>query len=250
MGMRNPEPMLLMKEISKSFGAVKALDGVDFELYSNEILGLVGDNGAGKSTLIKIISGVLIPDEGEIFLEGKRIHLRSPHDARNLGIETVYQDLGLLNTLDVAKNIFIGREPRIAGLFYNSKEMVRRTEQILEGLSIEIPSITNEVRFLSGGQRQAIAVGRAAYWGCKIVIMDEPTAALGVSESLKVLELARKLKSKNVSVIIISHNLEHVFKVADRVIVLRKGKRVAERAVESTNGEEIVRLITGAEFAT
>lgn len=248
--MANLEPLLHMKAISKSFGAVKALDRVDFELYPKEILGLVGDNGAGKSTLIKIISGVEIPDEGEMYLEGKRVHIRSPHDARDLGIETVYQDLGLLNTLDVSKNIFIGREPRIARFFYNSKEMIRRTEEILKSLSIEMPSITNEVRFLSGGQRQAIAVGRAAYWGCRIVIMDEPTAALGVSESMKVLELARTLKSKDVSVIIISHNLEHVFKVVDRVIVLRKGKRVAERAIELTNGDEIVKFITGAEFAT
>jgi ABC-type sugar transport system ATPase subunit len=248
--MPDREPLLLLRGISKSFGAVKALDKVDFELYPNEILGLVGDNGAGKSTLIKIISGVLLPDEGEIFLDGKRIHLRSPHDARDLGIETVYQDLGLLDTLDVCKNIFIGREPRIARFFFNTKAMVRRTKEILEKLSIEIPSVKSEVRFLSGGQRQAIAVGRAAYWGCKIVIMDEPTAALGINESAKVLELAKALKSRNIPVILISHNLEHVFKVADRFIVLRKGRRAGDRAVESTNGDEIVKLITGAEFAS
>jgi ABC-type sugar transport system ATPase subunit len=247
--MPDQEPLLSMKGISKSFGAVKALDKVDFELYPGEILGLVGDNGAGKSTLIKIISGVLLPDEGETYLDGKRVHLRSPHEARNLGIETVYQDLGLLNTLDVSKNIFIGREPRIARVFFNSKAMARKTKEILDKLSIEIPSVKNEVRLLSGGQRQAIAVGRAAYWGCKIVIMDEPTAALGVSESAKVLELARTLKSRNIAVILISHNLEHVFKVADRFIVLRRGRRVADRAVESTSGDEIVKLITGAEFA-
>jgi ABC-type sugar transport system ATPase subunit len=245
----NPEVLLQMKGILKSFGAVQALDGVDFELYPNEILGLVGDNGAGKSTLIKIISGVLMPDAGEIFLEGRKIHMRSPHQARELGIETVYQDLGLLDTLDVPKNIFIGREPRAGLFFFKMREMIRRTKSILASLHIEIPSTANEVRLLSGGQRQAIAVGRAAYWGHKIVIMDEPTAALGVEESFKVLELAKVLKSRNVSVIMISHNLEHVFKVADRIIVLRKGKRVAARQVRETSGDEIVKFITGAEFA-
>jgi ABC-type sugar transport system ATPase subunit len=239
-----------MKGISKSFGAVKALDDVDFELYPNEILGLVGDNGAGKSTLIKIISGVILADEGELFIDGEKANIKSPHDARNLGIETVYQDLALLNTLDVSKNIFVGREPKIAKLFFDSKSMRRRTKQILESLGISIPSLDSEVRFLSGGQRQAIAVGRAAYWGCKIVILDEPTAALGVNESRKVLDLAKILKERDVSVIIISHNLEHVFQVADRIIVLRKGKRVAEREIGTTNGDEIVKLITGAEFAT
>jgi ABC-type sugar transport system ATPase subunit len=248
--MKENKPILVMKGISKSFGAVKALDNVDFELYPDEILGLVGDNGAGKSTLIKIISGVLIADEGEIYLDNETVHIKSPHDARDLGIETVYQDLALLNTLDVSKNIFVGREPRKGKIFYNSKEMMRRSKEILKSLGISIPSLDSEVRFLSGGQRQAIAVGRAAYWGCKIVIMDEPTAALGVKESMKVLDIAKTLKEKGVSVIIISHNLEHVFKVADRVIVLRKGKRVAEREIEYTNGDEIVKLITGAEFAT
>lgn len=248
--MSENKPILVMKSVSKSFGAIKALNSVDFELYPNEILGLVGDNGAGKSTLIKIISGVLIPDEGEIYLDDKKVNIKSPHDARNLGIETVYQDLALLNTLDVPKNIFVGREPRRGKIFYNSKEMMRRTKEILDNLGINIQSLDSEVRFLSGGQRQAIAVGRAAYWGCKIVIMDEPTAALGVRESMKVLEIAKTLKAKGVSVIIISHNLEHVFKVADRVIVVRKGKRVAERKIGYTNGDEIVKLITGAEFAT
>ena len=247
--MGDPAALLQMKGILKSFGAVQALDGVDFELYPNEILGLVGDNGAGKSTLIKIIAGVLMPDAGEIFLEGRRVHFRSPHHARDLGIETVYQDLGLLDTLDVPKNIFIGREPRTAFFFYKMKEMIRRTKSILDSLHIEIPSTTREARLLSGGQRQAIAVGRAAYWGHKIVILDEPTAALGVEESMKVIELAKMLKSRNVSVIMISHNLEHVFKVADRVIVLRKGKRVADRQIRDTSGDEIVRFITGAEFA-
>jgi ABC-type sugar transport system ATPase subunit len=248
--MNDRRPILLMKGISKSFGAVKALDGVDFELYPNEILGLVGDNGAGKSTLIKIISGVILADEGELYIDGEKANIKSPHDARNLGIETVYQDLALLNTLDVSKNIFVGREPKKAKLFFDSKSMRRRTKQILESLGISIPSLDSEVRFLSGGQRQAIAVGRAAYWGCKIVILDEPTAALGVNESRKVLDLAKILKERDVSVIIISHNLEHVFQVADRIIVLRKGKRVAEREIGTTNGDEIVKLITGAEFAT
>ena len=247
--MSEKKAILLMKNISKSFGAVEALCNVDFELYPNEVLGLVGDNGAGKSTLIKIASGVLIADSGEIFIEGKKVNIKSPHDARELGIETVYQDLALLDNLDVTKNIFVGREPRIGKFFFNSNKMARLTKEVLDSLGINIPSLFSEARFLSGGQRQAIAVGRAAYWGCKMVIMDEPTAALGVRESLKVLELAKKLKEKNVSIIIISHNLEHVFKVADRIIVLRKGKRAAERVIENTTGDEIVKLITGAEFA-
>lgn len=246
--MNKGTPLLLMKGISKSFGAVKALDKVDLELYHGEVLGLVGDNGAGKSTLIKIASGVLQSDEGEIFLNGKKVSMRSSHDARELGIETVYQDLALLNTLDVSKNIFVGREPRIGKFFYNSRRMADCANRILNSLGIELPSVFTEVRFLSGGQRQAIAVGRAAYWGCEIVIMDEPTAALGVKESAKVIELEKKLKEKGVSIITISHNLEHVFNVADRIIVLRNGKRVAEREVMHTNGDEIVKLITGAEF--
>jgi len=246
--MKGNRQIIELKGINKTYGAVQALNNVDFELQEGEVLGLVGDNGAGKSTLIKIISGVILADSGEFYFEGEKINIRGPHDSRNLGIETVYQDLALLDYLDISKNMFIGREHRVGKFFYNSKKMVMDSENILKKLGINIPSIQSEVRFLSGGQRQAIAVGRAAFWGCKIVIMDEPTAALGVKESGKVIELIRNLKKNGLSMIIISHNLEHVFKIADRVIVLRKGQRVADRKITQTNGDEVVKLITGAEF--
>lgn len=252
--MNDGMPLLTMKSISKRFGAVTALHGVCLDLFPHEVLGLVGDNGAGKSTLIKVLSGVFPPDEGEILLDGKNVQMRSPHEARDLGIETVYQDLSLLDSLDVSKNLFIGREPRrgIVGdflkVFYDWKEMQRRSQAVLSELGIEIPSVTTEVRNLSGGQRQAIAVGRAAFWGVKIVVLDEPTAALGVAETAKVLALVRRLKERGIATIIISHNLEHVFQVSDRVLVLRRGKKVAVRETKSTSADEIVKLITGSEL--
>jgi ABC-type sugar transport system ATPase subunit len=251
--MNESKCLLTMKGISKRFGAVTALHGVDLDLFPQEVLGLVGDNGAGKSTLIKVLSGVFSPDEGEILLDGERVQMKSPHEARDLGIETVYQDLALLDSLDVSKNLFIGREPRkglIGGflkVFYDWKEMQRRSQAVLSELGIEVPSVTTEVRNLSGGQRQAIAVGRAAFWGVKIVVLDEPTAALGVNETAKVLALVRRLKERGIATIMISHNLEHVLQVSDRVLVLRRGRNVAIRETRSTTGDEIVRLITGSD---
>ncbi len=243
-------PILEMRGIYKYFGGVHALENVDFELYPQEIVALVGDNGAGKSTLIKIISGVYTADRGEIYLEGKRIEIQSPSDARALGIETVYQELALVETRDVAANFFLGREPTKGrlGIFIDKKKVEEVTVRTLKKLSITLPSLRTAVRYLSGGQRQALAVGRAIAWGRKIIIMDEPTAALGVEESRKVLGLVRQLKEHGASVIVISHNLRHVFSVAERIIVLRGGKRIGSKLKSETSGDEIVKLITGAEL--
>lgn len=241
-------PILEMKSIRKYFGGVHALEDVDFELYPDEVLALVGDNGAGKSTLIKVIAGVHPPDRGEIYIEGKKVEIHSPIHARALGIETVYQELALIETRDVADNFFLGREPTIDrfGIWVDKRKITEMTVNTLKKLAITIPSLKTAVRYLSGGQRQALAVGRAIPWGGKIIIMDEPTAALGVEESAKVLDLVLQLKNQGASIIIISHNLVHVFDVADRIFVLRGGKRVGSRVKHETNGDEIVKMITGA----
>lgn len=242
--------ILEMKGICKYFGGVHALEDVDFELYPNEVLALVGDNGAGKSTLIKIIAGVYTPDRGEIYIDGKTVEIHSPLHARALGIETVYQELALVETRNVADNFFLGREPTKDrfSIWVDKRKIMEMTVSTLEKLAITIPSLKTAVRYLSGGQRQALAVGRAIPWGGRIIIMDEPTAALGVEESAKVLDLVGQLKKQGASLIIISHNLLHVFDVADRIFVLRGGKRVGSRLKHETNGDEIVKLITGAEL--
>jgi len=245
------EIILELKGISKNFGAVKALQNVDFELYRNEILALVGDNGAGKSTLIKIITGVLKPDNGEIFFEGTRVQIDNVHDARDLGIETVFQDLVLAENIDIAGNIFISRElkKKLFGdiiLTLNDKLMWQEAKHIMHKLKIKFKSTKTLVKDLSGGQRQAIAIGRAVYWNAKVLLMDEPTAALGVKEAAKVLELILQLKKEGLSIVIISHNLQQVFAVADRIVVLRGGKRVGSKVRSETSGDEIVKLIVGA----
>jgi ABC-type sugar transport system ATPase subunit len=245
------EIILELKGIRKNFGAVKALQNVDFELYRNEILALVGDNGAGKSTLIKIITGVLKPDNGDIFFEGKRVQIDNVHDARDLGIETVFQDLVLAENIDIAGNIFISRELK-KKLFgdivstLNDKLMWQEAKHIMHKLKIRFKSTKTLVKDLSGGQRQAIAIGRAVYWNAKVLLMDEPTAALGVKEAAKVLELILQLKKEGLSIVIISHNLQQVFAVADRIVVLRGGKRVGSKVRSETSGDEIVKLIVGA----
>jgi len=244
------QPILEMKGICKYFAGVHALEDVDFELYPKEILALVGDNGAGKSTLIKAIAGVHTPDRGEIYIEGKKVEIHNPHHARDLGIETVYQELALVETRDVADNFFLGREPTKDrfGIWVDKKKIIEMTVNTLKKLAITIPSLNTAVRHLSGGQRQALAVGRIVPWGGRIIIMDEPTAALGVEESAKVLDLVLQLKKQGASVIVISHNLAHVFDVADRIFVLRGGKRAGSRLKHETTGDEIVKLITGAEL--
>lgn len=239
--------------IKKSFGGVQALKGVDLKLKYNEVLALVGDNGAGKSTLVKVISGALIPDEGKLFIDSNEVHIKNPQDALNLGIQMSYQDLALVDCLNISTNLFLGRElcRKFLGInFLQLKRMSNEAKEHLENLGIRtLGNIDERVRNLSGGQRQVIAISRAVFWGNKIIILDEPTAALGVRESKKVLELVETLKSKNISVIIISHNLNHVFSIADRIVVLRHGEKVGEKEIKKTDGDEVVKMITGAEFA-
>ena len=240
------EPILELRGICKYFGGVHALEDVDLELYPNEVLALVGDNGAGKSTLIKIIAGVYQPDKGEVLIEGKEIEIRSPRASMDLGIETVYQELALVDKLDVVENIFLGRPLTKFRWFVNRKRMVAETIDILKRLKISIPSLKEPVQNLSGGQRQALAVGRTIAWSGKIVILDEPTAALGVEETRKVLALIKQIKEEGAPIIVISHNLRHIFDVSDRIIVLRGGRRVGLRIKSETNIDEIVKLITGS----
>jgi fructose transport system ATP-binding protein len=245
--------VLRTRDITKRFGGLLALNKVNLELHRGEILALVGDNGAGKSTLIKIIAGALVPDSGELFINDQKVQFEAPSDAKEMGIETVYQNLALVNSLDVANNLFLGKEKTIS-LFGNSfrilkhKEMERSAREILEGLGINIPNIRERVKVLSGGQRQCIAVARAATFGKNIVLLDEPTAALGVKEARHVLDIVGKLKEQGISIIIITHNLEHAFLVADRFFVIRLGEKVGEKLKKDTNVNEIVKMITGGVF--
>jgi len=246
-------PLLEARGITKRFGGVQALNGVSLALHPGEVLALAGDNGAGKSTLIKCISGVHHPDEGEIRYKGTPVRLDNPRQARDLGIETIYQDLALADNLDVGANVFLGREPaaRRFGLLpaIDRKRMREAAREVLKTLEIEIPpsKLTLPVRTLSGGQRQAVAIGRAIYWQASVLIMDEPTAALGVPEQRKVRELIERLKEQKVGVIFISHNLVDIFAVADRILVLRRGVAAGERRTTETDHDEIVKLMVGAE---
>lgn len=242
------EPILRMRGISKTFGAVQALKNVDFEVYAGEVVGLVGDNGAGKSTLIKTIAGVGPADEGEIFVEGQPVKLTSPQISTKLGIETVYQDLALCDNLDVVANLFLGREERSSWRTLDEIDMERRTLQVLSTLDVKIPSVRTPVASLSGGQRQSIAVAKTILRNAKVVLLDEPTAALGVAQTRQVLNLIRRLRERGLAVVVISHNLADVFEVVDRVIVLRLGRRVGTFDIKSTTAEQIVAAITGAEF--
>ncbi len=246
------EYLLELQGICKYFGGVTALENVDLTLKHKEILAIVGDNGAGKSTLMKIASGALIPDSGRILLDGEAVDLRNPKHAAELGIQMVYQDLALVDCLDVATNLYLGRETCVhAGPIdiLQVNKMREDSRRHLKSLGIELKNVKERVRNLSGGQRQVIAISRAVYWGSKLVIMDEPTAALGVRESGVVNELIRNLVNKDLSVIVISHNMQHVFKIADRVMVLRQGKKVGEKLIMNTCTDEVVKMITGAEFA-
>ena len=222
------------------------------DVNAGEVIGLLGDNGAGKSTLIKMVSGVYQPDDGEMFFNGQQVNFSSPRDARDMGIETIYQDLALAENLDVGSNIFLGREilnSYMGGLVktVNRPKMREEAVKALDRLNIRLPSLTQQVLNLSGGQRQAVAIARSIYWNAKLMIMDEPTAALGVSEQRKVLRLVKTLSSQGVPVIIISHNMQDVFAVATRIIVMRRGKKVGERITDQTSPDEIVGLMVGAE---
>src|SRR5437764_215671 len=242
------EPRLRLHGISKSFGAVRALYNVDFEVFAGEVVGLVGDNGAGKSTLIKVISGVGPGDEGEIFLEGQKVSIPTPAAATHLGIETVYQDLALCDNLDVVANLFLGREEHSFLRSLDEIGMEKQTLTVLHTLDVKIPSTRTPVATLSGGQRQSVAVAKSILRRAKVVLLDEPTAALGVAQTRQVLNLIRRLREQGLAVVVISHNLADVFEVADRVIVLRLGKRVGTFEIKSTTAERIVAAITGAEF--
>jgi D-xylose transport system ATP-binding protein len=246
-------PILQLRGIDKRFGAVQALSQVDFEVFPSEVVGLVGDNGAGKSTLVKVISGVYHADAGEYIFEGRLVTVTNPHDATNLGIETVYQDLALCDNLDVVGNLYLGRErvrTIIPGLIQTIDEvtMEREAGRIVSELHIRIPSIRSTVAQLSGGQRQSVAVSRAVMWNSKVVLLDEPTAALGVEQTLQVKELIKRLRERGLGIVVISHNLADVFDVSDRIIVLRLGQRVATLDTHATNPEQVVAAITGAEF--
>jgi len=241
------EPLLRLVNISKNFGAVRALDKVSLELYSGEVLGLVGDNGAGKSTLIKIISGVYQPDEGEIFFQEEKINIPDPAHAKSLGIETVYQDLALALKMNVSENIFLGKEylKKFLGTpikILDKKRMELETISLIRKLQLDF-NPRSKVENLSGGQRQATAIAKSVFWEAKVIIMDEPTAALGIPEVTRVRQIISDLKDRGVSIILISHNLEDIFSVADRVVVLRRGRKVGDCVVRKTTYEEIVRLM-------
>ncbi|QRM33978.1 ATP-binding cassette domain-containing protein [Microvirga sp. VF16] len=244
-------PLLKLSNVSKSFGPVRALSDISFELNPSEVVALVGDNGAGKSTLVKIISGALSPDEGHFWFEGAEVQIRKPEDARRLGIETVYQDLALFDNSNVAENIFAGREvvKRVLGIpFLRSSEMHARAEELLKTLKIHIQSTHYTVKGMSGGQRQSVAIARAVAFGRKVVILDEPTAALGVPEQQKVLSLVQDLKARGFSIIMISHNLHHIFEISDRIHVLRQGRTAGVRVTKDTGPDDVVKLITGGDL--
>jgi len=242
------EPILRMRGIGKSFGAVRALNNVDFEVYQGEVVGLVGDNGAGKSTLIKAVAGVSPADEGEVYVQGQSVKITSPQVATKLGIETVYQDLALCDNLDVVSNLFLGREEISPIGTLTENNMERRGLQVLRTLDVKLPSIRSIVSTLSGGQRQSIAVAKTILRNAKVVLLDEPTAALGVAQTKQVLNLILRLREQGLAVVVISHNLADVFEVVDRVIVLRLGRRVATFNIKTTTPERVVAAITGAQF--
>jgi ABC-type sugar transport system ATPase subunit len=235
-----------MRGIRKRYGGVEALAGADFTIYPREIHALVGDNAAGKSSLIKTLSGAAPADEGEIRYEGRPVALREPRQAKALGIETVYQDLALADNLDIPANIFLGRELTCSGVlspFLDLRRMTEESAKLLGRLKIRIPDLHQKVRTLSGGQRQCVGIARSVYFNARIIILDEPTAALGVEETKKVLELVKEMREQGLSVVMISHNLTHVFDLCDRISVMKTGAVVGSRHISETSRDEILRLI-------
>ena len=246
------KPLLMVNKVFKNFGAVEAVCDVSFNLYPGEILGLVGDNGAGKSTLIKIVSGVHEPDRGEIFWKESLTRVQNPKKARDIGIETIYQDLALSENLTISANIFLGKEitkKYIFGLikFLSDKKMEKMAREVLDRLNIEMKSYSEIAGNLSGGQKQAVAITRAILWGAELIIMDEPTAALGVAERRSVLDLIKKLRDEAISVILISHNLNDILTVTDRIVVMQRGLKVGDVYTKDTNEESLVRMMLGGE---
>jgi ABC-type sugar transport system ATPase subunit len=245
-------PAIEAKDISHSFGAVQALVNANISVSAGEVKAIVGDNGAGKSTLLKVLSGLVIPDKGEIFMDGKGISFSSPVDALKSGIQTVYQDLALIDTMSATQNVFVGREELSSNWvlkklgIVNDRYMHQEAIKVLSDLGIKIPSLNATVRSMSGGQRQCLAIARAMLFGHKVIILDEPTAALGVHESAQVLSVVDQLRTKGLAILIVSHNMQHVFKITDSITVMRLGTSVASRKTNETSPEEIVGLITGA----
>lgn len=244
-------PILSIRNLTKKFGGLTAVNGVDLDIFPGEVVALLGDNGAGKSTLIKCVSGVHSRTGGHVTFQGEDVNFSNPIEARDRGIETIYQDLALANNLDVAGNIFLGREKEksyLGGLIksLDNKYMQECSAKSLETLHVEIPSITAPIETLSGGQRQAVAIARAVYWDAKLMIMDEPTNNLGVPEQKKVLELINTLRDRGVPVVLISHNLPDVFAVADRLVIMHRGRKVTEKKIRDTNSEEVVQYMIGA----
>lgn len=243
------EALLRAEAINKSFGAVVALKDVSMDIAAGEITGLVGDNGAGKSTLIKIISGVLAPDSGTIIFDGANVHFASPAEARAEGIETVYQDLALAGNLAVWANLYLGREITVGPRFLHvldKRAMISRTGDMLRQFIANVPPIDEPVEALSGGQRQIVAIARAGAWGSKLILMDEPTAALGVAETRAVEDVIRSLKARGLTILVISHNLDQIFRITDHIVVLRRGRMIGARETRATHPDEIVAMITGA----
>jgi simple sugar transport system ATP-binding protein len=242
-------PILSVKNVSKHFGAVEALKNVSLDVYPGEVVALAGDNGAGKSTVIKAISGVFSYEIGDIYLDGRRIAFDSPQQARNNGIETIYQDLALADNLPIGANIFLGREPMTKRFGFlpviDRNKMADVARETMRQLDFHVERLDAPVAAFSGGQRQAVAIGRAMYWNARLVIMDEPTAALGVPEQRKVMSLIQSLKAQGKGIIFISHNLSDIFEVADRIVVFRRGENAGERVPAKTTGDEIVRLMVG-----
>ena len=246
-------PLIELRGIKKRYGGVQALAGADFDVFPREIHALVGDNAAGKSSLIKALSGAAPADEGVIRFEGREVSIREPRHAKALGIETVYQDLALADNLDIPANIFLGREILCKGLlapFMDLRRMNDEAAKLLGRLKIRIPDLRQNVRTLSGGQRQCVGIARAVYFNARVIILDEPTAALGVEETRKVLELVKEMRDQGLTVVMISHNLAHVFDLADRISVMKTGSVVCTRPVKETNREEILRyIVMGREAA-
>jgi simple sugar transport system ATP-binding protein len=245
-------PVVEMKTISKTFGAVKALQNVNFEVMPSEIVGLVGDNAAGKSTLMKILSGAYVADRGEVLIYGKKAHISNPLDSRTLGIEMLYQNFALAGNINIYENIFLGREltkDYFWKLFkiLNKKDMGERSSELISRLKIDIPSVYKKVKELSGGQQQSVAISRVIGFNPRLIIMDEPTANLGIKEVGRLLDLVARLRDQGISVIFISHRLDDIFSVGDRVIVLKRGKRVGMRYIKETTQNEVLRLIVGGE---
>jgi D-xylose transport system ATP-binding protein len=240
------KPLVEMRGISKRYGGVQAVQGVDLDIFLGEVHALVGDNAAGKSTLVKTLAGAVLKDEGTITFDGKSVDIAAPRDAKALGIETVYQDLALADNLDVPANVFLGREATKGGLlawFLDKRRMEQESRQLLSRLKINMPRIRQQVRFMSGGQRQSIALARCVCFNARVVILDEPTAALGVEETRKVFELIREMRDHQLGVLLICHNLNHVFENCDRITVLKTGRLVGSRRVKDTSQEDILRMI-------